>query len=77
MSFSSSCRRRLIGVDEVDESKDMVNRGLGQDAVAEVENMSGLPGVLIEDSPGLEFELGERCKQGDWVKVSLNVDLGT
>jgi predicted DCC family thiol-disulfide oxidoreductase YuxK len=61
-------------VHQVDQGDDVVHRGLGEDAVPEVEDVAGSAPGLVEDPTGPALDLGPRREQGDRVEVALDAD---
>src|SRR5271165_1641656 len=53
----------------------MIDRRLRENSMAQVEDVSGAPGRLLEDPPHLTLDLGEWCEEDDGVQVPLNGDL--
>ena len=53
----------------------MVDGGLREDAVTQVEDMAGTGSGLREDSAGLAFDFRHGCEQDDRVEIALNGDV--
>ena len=60
---------------EVDDGLDGTDRRLGEDAVAEVEDVTGLSAGLLEDARRVLFGEVTRAEQDGRVEVSLHGDL--
>lgn len=61
-------------MDVIDEPEDMVDRGLGHDPVAEVEDVAGAPGGPIEDPAGPSLDFLDGAEEDRGVEVALDGD---
>src|SRR5437667_10109190 len=66
-------RRQLV--DGVDQRAHVIDRGLGQDAVAQVEDVPGATRRLVEDGGGARADLRDGCEQRRRVEVPLYRDV--
>ena len=64
-------------VDDVDQGADVVDGGLRQDPVTEVEDMARTAPGLRQDSPGLALDFLERSEQDDRIEIPLDGDVMT
>ena len=62
-------------VDGVDEREDVIDRRFGQDAVAEIEDVAGASGGLIENHLGTAANFGRLGEQRDRIEITLNGDI--
>ena len=63
-----------VFVDEVDEGTDVVDGGLRQDAVSEVEDMARTSAGLGQDPPGLALDLLAGASRRTRIEVPLDGD---
>jgi hypothetical protein len=59
-------------VDEIHEPPQQVGVGRGQHAVAEVEDVAGPTGSLVEDGQSARPRWLPAGKQAGWIEVALN-----
>src|SRR5262249_22164780 len=67
------CRREFVY--GVDQGSYVIDGGLGQDAVAQVEDVARASGGLAEDGGGAGSDLGHGGEEGGGVEVPLHRDL--
>ena len=64
-------------MDEIHQSFHIVDRGIRQDSVPKIEDVTRLPGGLIEHSSRPNFDRIPGSQQRDRIKIALNGNLRT
>ena len=62
-------------VHRFDHGDDMFHRGLGQNTMAQIENMTGPGAGAAQDFSDAVFDFFRRCIERDWIEISLDGDI--